>query len=31
MKKYKLFIDLDGVILNTKSNMRESWKFTKKI
>ena len=31
MKKYKLFIfDLDGVIFNTKSNMRESWKFTKK-
>ena len=27
MKKYKLYIfDLDGVILNTKSNMEASWK-----
>ena len=27
MKKYKLYIfDLDGVILNSKSNMEASWK-----
>ena len=31
MKKYKLFIfDLDGVIFDTKSNMRASWNFVKK-
>ena len=31
MKKYKLFIfDLDGVIFNSKSNMKKSWLTVKK-
>ena len=31
MKQFKLFIfDLDGVVFDTKANMRESWNFTKK-